>query len=101
MLVHVTLNLPGKVSSTQPTNTHIITTCILSPVQCCRVTDLLLQIGGIHSGAGASSILWVGLAIGQQLSHVSGKSLAAILLAWLIMALLLITMAAAYPELRW
>ena len=71
-----------------------------SPCAWCRVTDLLLHNGGIHSGCGLSSLLWLSLAISQLLSA-QVQNEATIVLAWVVLAALIASMAAAFPLLRW
>lgn len=61
------------------------------------VTDLLLHIGGVHSGCGMSSVLWLGLAIARLLQNPQLTTAAQISIACIILILLLLACLTAFP----
>ena len=64
-------------------------------------TDLLLHIGGLHSGCGISSLMWLGLTIAHLIQHLDMKVTTPLVvsMAWVVMALLIVTNFAAFPHL--
>lgn len=66
-------------------------------------TDLLLHIGGLHSGCGVSSLMWLGLTMAhlQQHLHLKITTATVVSIGWVVMGLLLLTCLAAFPVLRW
>ncbi|KAJ7563254.1 hypothetical protein O6H91_03G102900 [Diphasiastrum complanatum] len=64
------------------------------------VTAFLQSLGGIHSGCGVSSVMWLIYAIQQSLHHHHFTTNAIIGTAFGVLALLLASIVAAFPALR-
>ncbi|KAJ7514686.1 hypothetical protein O6H91_23G055400 [Diphasiastrum complanatum] len=64
------------------------------------VTAFLQSVGGIHSGCGVSSVMWLVFAIEETLRHRNENSKAILAIAFAILVLLLISCLAAFPLFR-